>query len=182
MSKNKSALLILDMLNTFDFPEAKQLLPRAKKAAGKILRLKERCHNKNIPVIYLNDNFGKWRSNWHELYERCVNEKALGREIAEQLKPDERDYFVLKPKHSGFYGTTLNVLLESLNVKELILTGIAGNICVLFTAHDAHMREYKVVVPKDCIASNTQKDDNYVLNQFETVFGFKTTPSDRLRL
>lgn len=183
MSRNQSsALLILDMLNTFDFPEAKLLLPRAEKAAGKILKLKQRCHHKNIPVIYLNDNFGRWRSNWHEIYEKCVHKKALGRKIAERLKPDDEDYFVLKPKHSGFYGTTLDVLLKSLHVKKLIITGIAGNICVLFTAHDAHMREYQVAVPKDCIASNTDKDDKYVLNQLETVFGFKTTPSERMRI
>ncbi len=180
--KKNQALLILDMLNTFDFPEGKKLLSHSQKVARNILKLRERCRQKKIPIIYLNDNFGKWQSNWKDIFNRCVHETCLGREIAYSLQPHPDDYFVLKPKHSGFYSTTLDVLLEDLKVESLILTGIAGNICVLFTANDAHMREYEVIVPKDCIASNTIKDNNYVLDQFESVFGFKTTASTSLRL
>lgn len=180
--KPRYALLILDMFNAFDFPEAKKLLPFAERAAGSIAKLKERCKRKKIPVIYLNDNFGRWRSDWRDIYEACTKEDALGKRIAERLKPAPDDYFVLKPKHSGFYSTTLDVLLDELRIDTLILTGIAGNICVLFTANDAHMREYKVIIPKDCIASNTKEDNKYVLNQFKNVFGFKTSPSSKLRL
>lgn len=182
MAEKGYALLILDMLNTFDFPEGKKLLPRAERAAKNILKLKERCEKRKIPVIYVNDNFGKWQSNWVDLYDACSKDNALGKKIARMLEPNKENYFVLKPKHSGFYCTTLDVLLESLNVKTLILTGIAGNICVLFTANDAHMREYKVIVPRDCIASNTVADNKYVLNQFKNVFDFKTNPSTKLRL
>lgn len=106
----------------------------------------------------------------------------MGKRIAERLKPAPDDYFVLKPKHSGFYSTTLDVLLDELRIDTLILTGIAGNICVLFTANDAHMREYKVIIPRDCIASNTKEDNKYVLNQFKNVFDFNTNPSSKLRL
>lgn len=180
--KPSTALLILDMFNTFDFPEGKKLLPKAEQAAKKIVKFKERCKKMKMPVIYLNDNFGKWRSDWKELYDTCTKEKALGKRIAEMLKPGKEDYFVLKPKHSGFYSTTLEVLLEELHIETLMLTGIAGNICVFFTANDAHMRDFKVIIPRDCIASNTTKDNKYALDQFKNVFDFNTNPSSKLRL
>lgn len=172
----------MDMFNAFNFPEAKKLLPLAEQAARRVTKLKERCKRKRIPVIYLNDNFGRWRSDWRDIYQACTKENAPGKRIAKWLEPEPDDYFVLKPKHSGFYSTTLDVLLEELQVKTLILTGIAGNICVLFTANDAHMREYRVIVPRDCIASNTKEDNKYVLNQFKNVFDFNTNPSSKLRL
>src|SRR5436305_65587 len=127
---SRAALLIIDMLNTLEFPEWKRLMKGALPAANAILGLKQKAKRAGIPVIYVNDNFGLWRSSWEEVYEHCVRSK--GRPLAESLKPDHDDYFVLKPKHSGFYSTTLEVLLENLGAKTLILTGIAGNICVLF--------------------------------------------------
>ncbi len=176
--KHKAALIITDMLNTFDFPEAKQLQPRAQSAARAILKLKSRLKAKKIPIIYVNDNFGQWQSDWRSVYNACTEEGRLGREIAELLRPSEDDYFVLKPKHSAFYSTNLDVLLDYLGTQTLILTGIAGNICVLFTANDAHMRDYKVVVPKDCIASNTAADDKYTLRQLKEVFKIPTPKSN----
>lgn len=179
-AKNKNALLIIDMLNTLQFPEGKQLLKQSMPVAKNILRLKRKLKARGVPVIYVNDNFGQWRSSWHQVYEICAAEKCLGRPLAEILKPDDDDFFVLKPKHSGFYSTTLEVLLEELETETLILTGIAGNICVLFTANDAHMREYKVIVPSDCIASNTPNDNKYTLRQLRDVFGMKTPRSGEL--
>ena len=182
MRRSKSALLIMDMLNALDFPEGAQLLPEAIKCAKNIAKLKERCYQKKIPVIYVNDNFGNWQSDWKMIYDLCNAESSRGRALAEILEPNHRDLFVLKPKHSGFYSTTLQVLLEKFGAQNLIITGIAGNICVLFTAHEAHMREYQVIVPRDCIASNTKADNNYALNQFKSVFGFQTTSGARLKL
>jgi nicotinamidase-related amidase len=181
-TKHKSAyaLLIIDMINALDFEEADKLLKRALPAADKILKLKKKAKARNIPVIYVNDNFGQWRSDWEEVFEICVKDNSRGRELSMKMKPDKDDYFVLKPKHSGFYSTTLEVLLESLGAKTLILTGIAGNICVLFTANDAHMREYKVIAPEDCMASNTKEDDDYTLRQLSGVFGIDTSSSESL--
>ena len=176
------ALIILDMLNDFDFAEAKQLQPPALKAAKEIAKLKKRARSKKMPIIYVNDNFGRWRSDWKKIYDECTREGCLGREIAQILKPDEEDYFILKPKHSGFYSTTLEVLLEQLKVKTVILTGIAGNICVLFTANDAHMREYKVIVPKDCMASNKKSDTRYVIQQLNKSLKIKTPAGKDVRL
>ena len=99
--------------------------------------MRSRAKQAGVPVIYCNDNFGKWRSDFRTLLEHVLRDDVRGRPIAELLAPDEDDYFVLKPKHSGFHSTSLDVLLADLGVSTLILTGIAGNFCVLFTAHDA---------------------------------------------
>lgn len=178
----QTALIILDMMNLFDFNSAHQLYPPALKAAKQIAQLKIRAKKKKTPVIYVNDNFGRWRSDWRKIYDECTKQDCLGREIAQILKPDEEDYFILKPKHSGFYSTTLEILLEQLKIQTVILTGIAGNICVLFTANDAYMREYKVIVPQDCIASNRKSDTKFVINQLNTVFDIKTPYAKNLRL
>lgn len=177
-----TALIILDMLNTFEFPEGKKLLKHAKSMAGNIQKLKEKCKRKNIPVIYVNDNFGKWRSDWQNLYEICADKNCLGKDIAMKLKPESHDFFILKPKHSGFYATPLEILLTDLGIKRLILTGIAGNICVLFTAYEAHMRQFDIIIPKDCISSNSKKDNDYAMEQFKNVFKFKVGLSSNIKL
>ena len=105
----------------------------------------------------------------------------LARRASQRLRPTARDYFVLKPKHSGFFDTTLDTLLGSLRTRRVILTGIAGNICVLFTANDAHMRDLKVYAPADCIVSNTVADNEHALRQIETVMKGQVASSTRLR-
>jgi nicotinamidase-related amidase len=102
----------------------------------------------------VNDNYGQWHSERSLIVEHCSREGALGRELVEMLKPEENDYFVIKPQFSGFYSTNLPALLPRLGAQRLILTGMAADICVLFTAADAHMREYDIWVPKDCVASS----------------------------
>jgi nicotinamidase-related amidase len=163
------ALLIIDMINAFDFEGAEAMLPRALAAARATAALKRRARQAGVPVVYVNDNFGKWRSDFRRLLEHCLQDKVRGKPIAEVLKPDEDDYFVLKPKHSGFQFTTLDVLLAHLGAETLILTGVAGNFCVLFTAHDAYMRDYHLVVPRDCVASQTQANDRYALEHMASV-------------
>ncbi|MES2526487.1 MAG: isochorismatase family cysteine hydrolase [Bdellovibrionota bacterium] len=174
--KSKTALLIIDMINTLDFKDGNLLMKEAIPVAKNILKIKEGLKKKGIPVIYLNDFFMHWRSDWKKVYEHCTQEKFPGSKLSPILHPDSDDYFILKPKHSGFFNTYLDVLLEELGVEKLIMTGIAGNICVLFTANDAHMRGYKVHVPKNGIASNTKKDNHYALKQMKDVFGIETKP------
>jgi nicotinamidase-related amidase len=100
--------------------------------------------------------------------------------VSQRLRPTARDYFVLKPKHSGFFDTTLDTLLEALRIRRVILTGIAGNICVLFTANDAYMREFKIFAPADCIVSNTVPDNDHALRQIKTVMKGNIALSTRL--
>ena len=178
--KSETALLLIDVINDFDFPEGEQLLQLALPVGKNIAALKQRTKAAGIPTIYVNDNFGRWRSDFKKIVAHCRDENARGKQFVELLLPDEEDYFVLKPKHSGFYSTTLDLLLTHLNAKNLILTGIAGNNCVLVTANDAYMRDYKVFVPSDCIVSNTKEENAYALKQMETVLKTDTTPSEKL--
>jgi nicotinamidase-related amidase len=177
-----TALLLIDVINDFDFPEAPQLLRHAIPMAQRIAELKRRARDHKLPVIYCNDNFGRWRSDFAAQVEHCLKGKNPGREIVQLLQPEKDDYFVLKPKHSGFYSTTLEVLLEKLGVETVILTGVAANICVLFTANDAYMRDYKLIVPADCVASNTKEDNDAALRQMELALKADIPPSTELDL
>ena len=150
-----TALLLIDVINDMDFPEGEDLLAAAVPAAKRIASLSRRMRAKGVPVIYVNDNFGHWQSDFNAQIQRCIGADSLGREVAGILIPEPNDYFVLKPKHSGFYSTSLDVLLAYLGVDTLILTGFAADICVLYTANDAYMRDFSLVIPSDCIASET---------------------------
>jgi nicotinamidase-related amidase len=178
--RSQSVLIILDMLNRFDFPGGRELLPHAEKAARKIARLAARARERQVPVIFVNDNLGQWRSNWHDIYEKCRSENSRGRNIAELLPAAPEDYFVLKPKHSAFYSTCLDVLLSEIGAKRLILTGIAADICVLFSAYDAHIRNYEIAVPNDCVAAETETEKARALELMKKAFQVRTQASRSL--
>jgi len=180
--KAAAALLLIDVINDLDFPEGEQLLRHALPMARNILALKGRARESGIPTVYVNDNFGRWQSNFLAQVEHCLGDGVTGRPIVQLLAPDEDDYFVLKPKHSGFFSTTLDILLEYLQCETLIITGIAANICVLFTANDAYMRDFHLVVPADCVASNTEEENDHALEQMRKFLKADIRPSDELRL
>jgi nicotinamidase-related amidase len=174
------ALLLIDLINDFDFPEAPKLLEYALPMAKRIDFLAQRARGSNVPVIYVNDNFGRWRSDFKAQVEHCLNVDNPGRNVVELMRPKDDDYFILKPKHSGFYSSSLDILLGYLGVKTVILTGIATNICVLFTANDAYMRDLHLIVPQDCVASNTREDNEYALAQMKSVLKADTRASAEL--
>jgi nicotinamidase-related amidase len=180
--KSETALLLIDVINDLDFPEANQLLPYARRMARQLLRLKQRAKRSGIPVIYVNDNFGRWQSDFRRQVQHCLRDESRGREIVSLLQPEEDDYFVLKPKHSGFFSSTLETLLRYLGSKKLILTGIAGNFCVLFTANDAYMRDYELIIPSDCTASNSAEENRKALALMRKFLKADTRPSSKLRL
>ena len=171
------ALLLIDWINDLEFDSGDKLLPQALAAAKATAQLRKRAKSAGVPVIYCNDNFGKWRSDFRTLLEHLLHDEVRGRPIAELLKPDDQDYFVLKPKHSGFHSTSLDVLLAHLGVTTLILTGIACNYCVLFTAHDAYMRDFRLLVPRDCVASETEADNRQALEHMANACKADTAPS-----
>jgi nicotinamidase-related amidase len=175
--KSDTALLLIDVINDLEFPEADELLEAALPMARRILDLKRRAKKADVPVVYVNDNFGRWQSNFRAQIDHCLNDAVRGEPLARMLEPDDDDYFVLKPKHSGFYSTTLDVLLKYLGTRTVICTGIAGNICVLFTANDAYLRDLHVVVPEDCIASNTPEDNEHALEVMRKVLKADTRRS-----
>lgn len=180
--KCEIALLLIDVINDLDFPEANQLLRFARPMARKILRLKNRAKKAGVPVIYVNDNFGRWQSDFRRQVQHCLRGDSRGHEIVALLQPEEDDYFVLKPKHSGFFSTTLETLLRYLGSKKLILTGIAGNFCVLFTANDAYMRDYDLIIPSDCTASNSAAENREALTLMRKFLKADTRPSSKVRL
>jgi len=171
-----AALLIIDMINDLEFQGGEALLEPGLAIAREIAALKAEAARHGIPAIYVNDNYGRWRSDFRTLIGHCTEDGVRGSEICRILEPEERDYFVLKPKHSGFYSTTLDLLLQHLGARTLILTGMAANVCVLFTASDAHMREYGLAVPEDCVASEDAGATRFTLRQLRDVLGAATGP------
>jgi nicotinamidase-related amidase len=176
--KSEVALILVDVINDLDFPEAKQLVRFIPQLTESIARLKRRAKAAGVPVIYVNDNFGRWRSDFRALIEHC--RKGKSRSLIEKLYPEKDDYFVLKPKHSGFFSSTLETLLRYLRVRRLIITGIAGNFCVLFTANDAYMRDYELAIPCDCVISNTAKENTEALQLMERYLKADTRRSQRI--
>lgn len=174
------ALLLIDVINDLEFDSGQELLQHALPMAGRLAALKQRAKEASIPVIYVNDNFGKWQSDFNKILSHCLEEDVCGRPLAELLRPAEDDYFVLKPKHSGFFSTTLDTLLDYLQVKVLILTGLTGDICVLFTANDAYMRDFHIVVPSDCVAASDEDENRHALEQMKRVLKADIRPSTEL--
>ena len=179
--KHEIALLLIDVINDFDFPEAAQLLKHARPMARNLLRLKRRAQKAGVPVIYVNDNFGRWKSDFRRTIDHCVRH-GRGGDVVKLLRPDQSDYFVLKPKHSGFFSTTLETLLRYLETESLILTGIAGNFCVLFTANDAYMRDFKLFVPRDCTVSNTKRQNESALRLIKKFLKADTRSASKIVL
>src|SRR5262245_38092615 len=156
-------LLVIDAINDFAFDEAQAVLASAPSMARRIRQFKQRARRAGIPTVYVNDNFGRWRSDFRTLVAHCL--KTRGRAVTRVLRPHRQDYFVLKPKHSGFYATTLDLLLEHLGARTLILTGLLADSCILLTAYEAHMRGYDVLVLSDCVAARTAEDHRRALAQ-----------------
>jgi nicotinamidase-related amidase len=175
-----TALLLIDVINDLAFEGSHALVAQAEPMALRLATLKRRTSAAGIPAIYINDNFGQWRSDFRKTVAHCISRSSPGHRVSKRLKPTSRDYFVLKPKHSGFFDTTLDTLLETLHIRRVIVTGIAGNICVLFTANDAYMRDFKLFAPADCIVSNTAADNDHALRQIATVLKGDITDSSRM--
>jgi nicotinamidase-related amidase len=135
-----------------------------------------------VPVVYANDNFGRWRSDFSRLLKHCLEDGVRGEEVAKLLRPTDDDYFVLKPKHSGFYSTTLATLLRYLGTRTLIITGIATDRCVLFTANDAYMRDFRLFVPSDCVAAEDARISEDALAHMKRVLKADIRPSEEIEL
>jgi len=176
----RRALLVIDVINPLDFPGGKQLLVQALPAVRNIARLKRRLKARDTPIIYVNDNFTHWLSDFRELVAICSQPDVLGAPLARTLPPEHDDYLVLKPKHSAFFASPLEVLLRQLDVGHIIVTGIAGDGCVLSTATDGHMRDFAVSVPSDCCASITPTRNRQALALLRQSLDLDTRASRQL--
>src|SRR5215216_57954 len=122
--KSNVALLLIDVINDLEFERGGELLRHALPMAERLAALKRRAKGAGVPVIYVNDNFGKWQSDFNKILEHCLKDDVRGRPVAELLRPEEDDYFVLKPKHSCFFSTPRPPLLTLLPYTTLVLTGL----------------------------------------------------------
>jgi nicotinamidase-related amidase len=172
--------LLIDVLTTFQFPDGEAILQGALAMRDALVRLKERAREADIPVLYVNDNFGDWRSEKEVLMGRCL--EAKGAQFVRPLLPDSEDYFVLKPMHSAFYMTPLEVLLQHLQVETLILTGLTSTSCIAVTAHDANMRGFDIYIPPDCSCARNAEEHAQALAQLQAVAGVHLRRSSSLKL
>lgn len=171
-----TALLLVDVINDLEFDGGEDLLIHAKPMAEQIFALKQWAKTAGMPIIYANDNFGQWRSDFRKLVHSYSERPVRGQAIARLLKPDEDDYFILKPKHSAFFQTNLDLLIKDLGITTLILAGMAGDICVLFSANDAYMRGLTIIVPSDCVASESRAFNDEALSLMQRVLKADITP------
>ena len=176
------AVLLVDVINDLEFEGGDRLLPQALAMARRLAALTARARRAGVPVIYANDNFGRWRSDFRALLERCVGEDVRGRPVAQRLAPQPEDYVILKAKHSAFYSTTLDLLLRYLKTQTLVLGGLTGDRCVLFTASDAYMRDFRLVVPADGVASIDRAANRRALAQMRTLLDADVRPSRTVQL
>ncbi len=178
----KTALVIIDMVNALDFEGGERMRPAAEATVGPILALRDAADAAGVPVIYVNDNNGQWHSERDRLIEDTLAKDAPGRELTRALRPRRDDFFIIKPQFSGFYATNLPVLLPQLGVSRLVLTGVAVDICVLFTAADAHMRQYDLWVPSDAVAGNHDERTRWAIAIMKNSMGAETRATDSFSL
>lgn len=177
LGESRVTLLLVDFINPLAFPEAPRLAPAALAAARATAALKARLRQQGVQAVYANDNYGVWQSNFHSVFERCRAAGGTAAEMARLLAPGPDDFTVLKPRHSAFFATPLQLLLEQLKAERLILVGLATDLCVLFSALDAHVRGYELWVPRDCVAAETPQRQRDALRYMETVLGVHTRAS-----
>jgi nicotinamidase-related amidase len=177
LGESRTILLLVDFINPLEFPAARRLAPRALAAARATAALKARLRSAGVQAVYANDNYGVWQSNFQSVFARCAAAGGVSAEMARLLAPLPDDITVLKPRHSAFFATPLQLLLEQLKAERLILAGLATDLCVLFSALDAHVRGYQLWVPRDCAAAETPQRHRDALNYMETVLGVHTRVS-----
>ena len=174
------ALLLIDVINPLSFPGASKLRRSALLAARKIRNLEERARAAGVPVVYVNDNFGRWRSDFRGTVDFCRTSSDAGRQLTDLLSPTRDDYFVLKPMHSAFYETPLEMLLQNLRVHTLVLTGFATDMCVLQTAVDAYMRDFRLIVPRDCVAAESKDRTRFAIENMRRNYRVRICLSSRV--
>lgn len=178
--KSDTALLLIDLISDFEFEDGERLWKNTRPIGEPLARLLSRARDRKIPVVYVNDNFGNWQEDLEKQIERILSGSGMGRELIEKIGPSDADIYVLKPQRSAFYETPLSVLLSGMGVKKLIITGITTDICVLFTAHDAYMRGFDILVPHDCTAAVEAVFKQDALALLERVAKADTRPSTDL--
>jgi nicotinamidase-related amidase len=177
MPHSPRVLLLVDFINPLDFPGADQLAPHALDAARATAALKARLTAQGVATVYANDNYGFWRSDFRHLVESCLEKEGIPGEIARLLSPQPEDMTILKPRHSAFFGSPLELLLAEMESHELVICGLATDMCVQMTAADAFLREFACWVPADCNAAETEAAKSASLAYMASVLKCDVRPS-----
>jgi nicotinamidase-related amidase len=165
--KQLPALLIVDLINSFTFKHGSVLAEKSIHMVPKINYIRDIFKNKNLPTIYVNDHYKIENPTQEKLIKHCLN--PLSYNLIKNIQPNEKDYFIFKPNYSGFYLTNLDELLKKLTITHLVIVGVAGNRCVLFTANDAFMRDYNLIIPQDAISSVTDYDEKVAIYMMKDI-------------
>src|SRR5215207_2352680 len=181
-ANHATALLVVDLFSDWKFPGAGALSRAAAAITPTLRRLKARCDAAGVPTVYVNDNHGRWRSDAPGLVRHAASQSDIAARIVSDIAPTDADYFVLKPKHSAFFATPLDLLLRHLRVKRVVVTGVATDQCVLLTAVEARMQDYDVIVPADCVGSQTAGRNATALRHLLKAHKVATPQSRGLRL
>ncbi|ATG93624.1 isochorismatase family cysteine hydrolase [Paracidovorax citrulli] len=176
LPRNRDVLLLVDVVNPLNFPGADVLLPGAVRAARATLRLREQLEGRHVPVIYANDNYGTWHSEFSDLLAACRQLPGARGELARLMSPRPRDLTLLKPCHSAFQSTPLLHLLRQMGTQRVIVAGLAADMCVMLSATDARMLGYDVWVPGDCTAAESPARKRNALRQLEQAFRCDVRP------
>jgi nicotinamidase-related amidase len=169
--RSAAALVLIDVINDLNFPGNEHLVGRSRDLAEAIGKLKERCTRAGIPSIYVNDNRGKWRSDFRTVLEHCLCRGTPGAPMVRKLQPTDDDYIVLKPKHSALYATPLETLLEYIGARSIIVTGVTTNACVMVTVSELYVRDFRLFVPSDCVAALSEEEQRRSLELMKNNFG-----------
>lgn len=180
LPKSRQALVLVDFMNPLNFPGAQDLAPAALDAARATARLRRALGARGVPTIYANDNFGNWNSEFSSMVQALLGHAGPGATIAKLLKPRRGDLTVLKPMHSAFYGSPLDILLEKMGVEKLIFAGLATDICVKLTAMDGFLRGFRMAVPSDCTAAESPARKSAALAYMQDVLRCDVAPSVRM--
>ncbi|MER6789824.1 isochorismatase family cysteine hydrolase [Streptomyces sp. NPDC000658] len=175
---SKTALIVIDMINTYDHPDADLLLPSARRVVPVAAGLLDRARRADVPVVYVNDNFGQWRSHHGELLDTAL--AGPNADLVDPLRPDEASLFVVKARHSVFFETPLSYLLDQEDVGHLVLCGQVTEQCVLYSALDAHIRHFDVTVPRDAVAHIHADLADAALEMMERNMGARVCDSSEL--
>lgn len=181
LAPSKTVLLLVDFINPLDFDGAAELAPSAVAAARQTARLRRRLSAEGVRTVYANDNYGQWTSDFKALVRHCKAQRGAAGQITRAMAPTARDFALLKPRHSAFYATPLDMLLGQLKCKRLIVTGIAADSCVFFSAMDAYLRGYSLWVPVDCVAAESAAARDTALEQMARVLKADIRPSASIR-
>jgi nicotinamidase-related amidase len=180
LNSSRTALVVIDMLNTYEHVDAEQLIGSVREVLPNIASLIERARDEGVDIVYVNDNYGSWNLGRGELVERVSS--GPHRDLIEPIVPDEETAFVVKARHSAFYETPLEYLLRQGEIRRVVLVGQVTEQCILYSALDAYIRHFEVVVPPDAVAAIHPELHEAALEMMRLNMDADLTPSADVRL